>query len=95
MARQATTLMVVLISFCPAYGGAIVELVPDDPGPYYGGESLIVDFWVHNQESFDARLRRIQLDFTETNPELSLDTTFTFDFSSLSEGDEYATLFPD
>ena len=26
----------------------IIELVPDPPGPYDGGESVTVDAWLHN-----------------------------------------------
>jgi len=66
-----------------AQAGAIIELIPDDPGPYYGGESVTVDFWLHNPECFDTRLSWVQFDFTDTHQALSLDPTFTFDFSSL------------
>ncbi|MGB2988206.1 MAG: hypothetical protein WBE26_20245 [Phycisphaerae bacterium] len=78
-----------------AQAGAVVELVPDDPGPYYGGESLTVDFWLHSDRPYDVRLRSVQFSFLDTDPALRLDPTFVFDFSSLAAGDEYALTFPD
>jgi len=69
-----------------AFGDAkvVVELVPDNPGPYTGGESLTVDVWLHSQIPQDVRLALIQFDFADTDPGILLDPTFAFDFSSLS-----------
>jgi len=77
-----------------AGGQVVVELVPDNPGPYTGSESLTVDVWLHSQIDDDALLTVIQLDFTNTPPELSLDDSFTFDFSAIPEGDGFAS-FPE
>ena len=33
----------------PAQAGAVLELIPNNTGPYIGGESLTVDVWLHNQ----------------------------------------------
>ena len=67
MARRAIGLLTVFILSSPAYDGAIVELVPDDPGPYYGGESLTVDFWLHNEDPFDFELNSVEFDFADAN----------------------------
>ncbi|MGB2988207.1 MAG: PEP-CTERM sorting domain-containing protein [Phycisphaerae bacterium] len=70
-----------------ARAGAVLDLVPDDPSPYYGGESLTVDFWLHNEESFNVALNFLRLDFSDSNVRFSLDSTFAFDFSSVPLGD--------
>lgn len=31
-----------------------IELVPDNHGPYAGGESITVDVWAHSQVAFDV-----------------------------------------
>jgi hypothetical protein len=61
----------------------VVDLVPDNPGPYTGGEALTVDVWLHSEVSFDAYLDGVQLDFSDSDPGLSLDATFTFDLSAI------------
>jgi len=78
-----------------AQAGAIIELIPDDPGPYYGGESVTVDVWVNGNTSVDLGLRGIQFDFSDSDPTLSFASTFAFDLSSIpSDINGYVT-FPD
>ncbi|MGD2110401.1 MAG: hypothetical protein PVI86_13555 [Phycisphaerae bacterium] len=74
-----------------------VELIPDNPGPYYGGESLTVDVWVHSQIDNDVGLRRVQLDFTNSDPGLLLGSTFEFDYAGVPEdiGGYEGSTFPD
>lgn len=60
-----------------------VELVPNQPGPYVGGESLTVDVWLRSEVSSDEALVGIRFDFQDSDPTLSLSPTFTFDFSSI------------
>lgn len=62
--------------------GVVIELVPDDPGPYKGGESLTVDVWAHNPVAFDLHVWSVQLDFSDADQALVLDPTLTFDLSS-------------
>jgi hypothetical protein len=57
--------------------GAIVELVPDNAGPYTGGETVQVDVCFHNEESFLLPLQVAQIDFTDTDPGLNLGPSFT------------------
>ncbi|MGB2988205.1 MAG: hypothetical protein WBE26_20240 [Phycisphaerae bacterium] len=78
-----------------AHAGAVVELVPDDPGPYYGGESLTVDVWLNSAVSFDAPLIRVQFDFSDTSTGLLLDPTFVFDFSSLESDINAYGVYPE
>ena len=48
-ARCVTTGLVgVLTIHLAAYAGAVVELVPDSPGPYLGGEVVTLEVIVHN-----------------------------------------------
>jgi len=79
----------------PARAGAILELIPDNPGPYIGGESLTVDVWLHNNEDIDTRLRDIQFDFTDTDAKFLLESTFTFDYSSLPDDRGYQWRSPE
>jgi V8-like Glu-specific endopeptidase len=72
-----------------------VELIPADPGPYYGGESLTVDVWLHSQYEHDVRIDREQLDFSGTSANLLLDDAFTFDFGSLGDPHYYQALHPE
>jgi len=67
-----------------AVGQVVVELIPDSPGPYAGGQAITVDVWLHGSLSLteEARLDLIQFDFTQTNMNLSLAPTFFFDYSS-------------
>jgi len=60
-----------------------VELVPDNPGPYAGGEVVTVDVWLHSEMTVDVRLPRIQFDFEKSDPELVNGPLFAFDFSTL------------
>ena len=61
----------------------IIELVPDQPGPYGGAETVTVDVWLHSQVSFDAFLHVVQLDFSISDQALRLGETFQFDLSSI------------
>jgi len=72
-----------------AKGEVVVELVPDNPGPYAGGESLTVDVWLHSEGAFDAYLWLVQFDFSDSDRALVLDSTFTFDLSSSATPDDF------
>jgi hypothetical protein len=93
---SGASLLVAFASVANA-GMVEVELIPDNPGPYYGGESLTVDVWVHSQVDFDVGLRRVQFDFTDSDPALILGPTFEFDYSSIPDdiGGYIATTSPD
>jgi len=62
-----------------------VELVPDKPGPYYAGQHITVDVWLHSQLPDDYVLPYLQFDFADTDPSLILEAQFVFDFSSVPE----------
>jgi len=87
-----------LLSFSgAAWAGAVLELVPSNPGPYLGGEALTVDFWLRSDVGHDADLRTVVLDFQDSDPNLSLDTEIAFDpvfFTTAPLGLHY-TLYPD
>ena len=78
--------VLVLASAAPAQPSVVIELVPDNPGPYVGGEALTVDVWLHSEVAFDAFLFGVQLDFSDSDPAMSLGATFTFDFSAIPNG---------
>lgn len=73
----------------------LVELVPDNPGPYAVGESLSVDVWLHSEVSFDSYLWVVQLDFSDSDVQLVLDPTFTFDLSSSMFPEEFREVYPE
>ena len=45
-----------------ANAGGVLELVPSGSGPYYLGQSVGVEVWLHNEESFGVDLRLVALD---------------------------------
>ena len=85
--------LMVFASVAKPQVAVVIDLVPDNPGPYSGGESLTVDVWLRSQASFDAFLFVVQLDFADSDPALALDPTFTFDLSAI-EAPKYGT-FPE
>jgi len=78
-----------------AVGQVVVELVPDNPGPYAGGEAITVDVWLHSSLKEDPRLEMIQFDFSQTNPNLTLAPTFSFDYSSIPDAFGYEERHPE
>jgi hypothetical protein len=70
--------------------GASIELVPDNAGPYLGGESLTVDVMVSQDTGADINLRLAQLDFSASDGNLTFDSAFGFDYSSLVSNGLYA-----
>lgn len=73
----------------------LVEFVPDNPGPYATGESLSVDVWLHSEVSFDSYLWLVQLDFSDSDVQLVLDPTFTFDLSSSMFPEDFHAVYPE
>ena len=67
----AFCLSVVLASV--AHAGAVIELVPDVPGPYDGGEALTVEVFLRQAPAdVDHLLRLVQLDLTLTDPAIGI-----------------------
>ena len=89
--------LVVAFASVASAGMVEVELIPDNPGPYYGGELLTVDVWLRSQVGYDIDLPRVQFDFSQSDAELSLSTTFAFDYASIPDdiGGYSATTFLD
>ncbi|MFQ5494556.1 MAG: IPTL-CTERM sorting domain-containing protein [Phycisphaerae bacterium] len=87
MSARISTIGVVLglAAVLRADVAVVVELVPDNPGPYLGGESLTVDVWLHSQVAFDVQVERLRFDFADSSPSLDLDPSFTFDLSSIPQ----------
>lgn len=69
-----------------ARAGAVLELVPSNPGPYYGSEELTVDFWLRSDLDWDVDLRGVLLDFQDTHSALVLSPEFVFDSTFLDHG---------
>ncbi len=86
MSAQLFTLFSIWSLLTPGQSQVRVELVPDTPGPYSGGEVVNVDVWLHSSLPAgwgDPRLAGIQFDFSQTSPDLSLAPTLFFDYSSI------------
>jgi len=69
MKRRMFTLMVLGVA-ARADAGAVLELVPDQVGPYSPGQSVGVEVWMHNQEAFAIDLRLVILDIQGLLPRL-------------------------
>ncbi len=74
--------VLVLTAGASAQPSVVIELVPDNPGPYIGGESITVDVWAHSMRSSDSYIWYARLDFADSSVALDLDSTFAFDLSS-------------
>lgn len=84
---RAVCLGLLLFGANSAQGQVAVEVepVPERPGPYYAGQHITVDVWLHSQLPDDYILSLIQFDFADTDPSLILDAQFAFDFSSVPD----------
>ncbi len=78
MFRRALALCAVLVLASCAYGNIIIDLKPDDPGPYGSGEVVNVEAWFVDKDNGhpitheDILFRRYQLDFEDTDPVIGL-----------------------
>jgi len=77
--RTTLTVLLVLASELQA-GTSWIELIPDTPGPYDPGASVSVDVLFHNREGEGFSPRLMTLDFSATDPSLSLPALFQFRF---------------
>lgn len=65
------------------HAGAVIDLIPTEPGPYMPGQRVEVQ--VHLSQEPGGRnvfLRMAQFDFVDTDPALTLDQEFRFDYSA-------------
>lgn len=62
MKRKMFALMMLGVA-ARADAGAVLELVPDQAGPYSPGQAVGVEVWMHNEEAFAIDLRLVILDF--------------------------------
>ena len=95
MSRKVLGAVGVLVFATFARAEVVVELVPDNPGPYYGGETLTVDVWLHSEVSSDRYLWLVRLDFSDSDGQLGVDPTFTFDLSSSRFPEDFDELHPE
>ncbi len=87
--------LMVFASVAKAEVKVVVELVPDQPRPYVGGELLTVDVWLHSEVSFEVYLYAVVFDFSDSDPALSLAPTFTFDLSAILDNQGHYGTFPE
>lgn len=65
-----------------AHAGAVIDLVPVEPGPYAPGQRVELNVSLTQEpRGEDIYLRLLQLDFADTDPALTLDEMFRFDYS--------------
>ena len=82
MAKSGLGLLLTLALASVANAAASIDLVPDNTGPYNGGETVMVDVML-NQATEGATnhlLRLVQLDFTDSSAQLA--PSLVWDFSS-------------
>jgi len=66
-----------------AHAGAIIDLAPTQPGPYMPGQQLEIEFLLSQEPGGeDIFLRFLQFDFADTDPALTLEEEFRFDYSA-------------
>jgi hypothetical protein len=83
MSKYMFALCAVLSPISIAYAGAVIDLVPTEPGPYLPEQHLDVQvFLTQEPGGEDVYLRLLQLDFRDTDPGITLDDTFRFDYSA-------------
>jgi hypothetical protein len=68
MRRNGLVLLAALFLPLTAEAGGVLELVPDDTGPYLGEEALSVELWLHNEDAVGHSLRVVQLDVSLSTP---------------------------
>ncbi len=97
MLRTAVQIGAIVCVSSVVQAGVVVELVPDNTGPYFGGESMTVDVWLESDVSWPLLLRMIQFDFSDSDPALGLDSTFDFNFSAVPSGGGgyFSSLYPE
>jgi len=66
-------------------GTIAVDVVPGQPGPYFGGEQFTVDVWLTSSSRYELLLGFVRFDFINTHGALTLGQEFTFDFSELAD----------
>ncbi len=66
-----------------ASAGAVIDLVPTQPGPFAPGQRVVFDVQLTQQPGGQDRyFRLIQFDVTDTDSALVLDEAFRFDYSA-------------
>lgn len=83
MSKYGALLLIALSATARGAGEIVVELVPDPPGPYVGGETITVHFWLHSTVNYYAEFRFVQFDFRDSDLDLNLATEIEFDYSTL------------
>ncbi len=91
MLKRGLDLCAAIAMTSVAYGGVVIEVLPQDAGPWDPGATVTMDvFLTQDAGGFDRGLRGIQFDFENSDPDLGLAEWFTFDYSSVMFGAPYA-----
>ena len=64
IARDGFAILVCLAAPVAVQAGGILEVVPDDPGTHFAGESVSLEVWLHNQDTEAHELRLVSLDMS-------------------------------
>lgn len=78
-----------------AHGGAVVELVPSNSGPYFGGESIAVDVWMTSDTAEPRLLDVARFDFENSDERVQLAPVLSFDFTTIPSGLNGYLTFPE
>jgi len=82
MARFAILAFITFVGASAVQGGAVVSLIPENPGPYSGGETFDVGLWLSQDSGgSDIYLRGIRFDFNASDPAIALNS-FAWNTSS-------------
>jgi hypothetical protein len=87
MFTRGLALCLALALVSVAQAGAVIELRPDNPGPYLGGEAIKVSFYVNQTPdgAADHYLRMLQFDMNPSDATLAMDS-FAFKFNNGGAG---------
>ncbi len=88
--RLACLALLVAVSLCGTTNRAkaqgIVELAPRSSGPYTGGETVTVDIIFHNTTATHLPIQYVRVDFTDSDPALTLAAAFDWALVPLANG---------
>jgi len=86
-----SALVLTLLLATSAAAQVEVQLVPDNPGPYAGGEAVTVEVIFQNRGDDLRSVSTIQIDFTDSDPALNLAPNFSF---NIPPGGVFQTALP-
>jgi hypothetical protein len=83
------SILLSLLCAAVCHGEVWIELIPSPPPPHYPGQVVTLDVYAHSEIPYDRYIKKVQLDFSDSNPLLSLGPTFVFDLSAAGNPQDF------